>query len=495
MLASNNDLSTIDNGRKTLRLVFILLVLALLLFLWRLALPADGWSYPLDISPEGQRFVTGVYYGREATALQPGDIVLEIDGRPIAEIVGDALTLQPTPPADWRPGGVATYLVERNGELRRVEVALGRRSLGQYARAFGDSIVAGLGLFLQILIAVLIFWRRPGHRAAQIFLVWNVLLLIHLLHAPFNGQNGAPAELFSLVYWPISFINVLIYPLVLVPGLAHIFLAFPAVKKPMRRRPRLTLLVIYGLPTLLLAPILISNFERPLQVWPAVLIYGPPLIFLPAMLTWIISLSHTLLTDDSAVTRAQARWLLIGMILSWGVGNGILFFLLEAGLLPRTLAVFLVGILLILIFPATLAITIFRYRLFDIDIVIRKTLLYGALTALLALVYFGSVVVLQQLFGSVTGVEQSPAAIVISTLAIAALFTPLRGRLQTIIDRRFYRQKYDAQQVLAQFAQTARDETDINTLTAELVQVVQETVQPTRISVWLKPVNDERPFS
>jgi hypothetical protein len=108
--------------------------------------------------------------------------------------------------------GVATYLVERNGELRRVEVTLAVVQLGQYARAFGDSIVARAGPFLQILIAVLIFWRRPGHRAAQIFLVWNVLLLIHLLHAPFSGQNGAPAELFSLVYWPISLSMCLIYP-------------------------------------------------------------------------------------------------------------------------------------------------------------------------------------------------------------------------------------------------------------------------------------------
>jgi hypothetical protein len=411
---------------------------------------------------------------------------LEIGGRSMAAIVGDALRLNPDLPADWRAGGVVTYLVERNGELRSVEVTLGRRSLGQYVWALGGSMMAALGLYLQILIAVLIFWRRPEHRAAQIFLVWNVLLLIHLLHTPLNGQNSAPAELFSLVYWPTFFFNVLIYPLVLVPGLAHIFLAFPAVKKPMRRRPRLSLLVIYGLPLLLLAPIMASHFNQPLQVWPAVLIYGPPLIFLPTMLTWLISLSHTLVASQSAIARAQARWLLIGMILSWGIGNGILFFLLEAGLLPRTTAISLTGIVLVLAFPMSLAVTIFRYRLFDIDIVIRRTLVYGVLTALLALVYFGSVVILQQLFGSVTGVERSPVAIVISTLAIAALFTPLRDRVQAVIDRRFYRQKYNAQQVLAQFAQTARDETDLDALTDELTRVIQETLQPEQVSVWLR---------
>ena len=139
--------------------------------------------------------------------------------------------------------------------------------------------------------------------------------------------------------------------------------------------------------------------------------------------------------------------------------------------------------------PVAAALAVLRYGLYDIDLIIRRTLVYSLLTTVLALIFFGSVTLMQSLFSAISG-QQSAIATVLSTLLIAALFTPLRRRVQEVIDRRFFRQKYDAQQVLAQFAVTARDETDLRKLTADLVNVVHETLHPDQVTVWLR--NQER---
>ncbi len=138
-----------------------------------------------------------------------------------------------------------------------------------------------------------------------------------------------------------------------------------------------------------------------------------------------------------------------------------------------------------------IAVAILRYRLYDIDLLINRTLAYGSLSATLVAVYFGGIVVSQRLFVALTG-ERSTLAVVASTLLIAAMFTPLRRRIQSFVDRRFYRRKYDARKTLDAFSATLRDETDLATLNDELVGVVRETMQPTHASLWLRHSSAQR---
>jgi len=136
--------------------------------------------------------------------------------------------------------------------------------------------------------------------------------------------------------------------------------------------------------------------------------------------------------------------------------------------------------------PTAIGIAVLRYRLYEIDIIINRTLVYGSLTALLVALYFGAIVSLQRLFVLLTG-ERSTLAVVASTLAIAALFNPLRRRVQSFVDRRFYRSRYDARKTLEAFSATLRDQTDLEALNGNLVGVVTETMQPAHVSLWLRP--------
>jgi hypothetical protein len=138
--------------------------------------------------------------------------------------------------------------------------------------------------------------------------------------------------------------------------------------------------------------------------------------------------------------------------------------------------------------PVAVGIAILKYRLYEIDLIINRTLVYGSLTVMLALIYFGGVATTQAIFGALTGQEEQPQlAVVVSTLVIAALFMPLRRRIQSFIDRRFYRRKYDASKTLEAFSAKLRDETDLDRLGEDLMDVIKETIQPSHISLWLHP--------
>jgi hypothetical protein len=185
----------------------------------------------------------------------------------------------------------------------------------------------------------------------------------------------------------------------------------------------------------------------------------------------------------SSVEREQVKWFVFAIVVL--LAQIILF--VSAGVLgSQPSAVFqdLSGEIL-LVLPLSVGVAVLRYRLYDIDLVINRTLVYGTLTVLLAAVYFGGVAVLQAAFRALAG-QGSPLAIVLSTLAIATVFFPLRRRIQAFIDHRFYRRKYDAQRALASFGTTARDEVELERLAQALVGVVDETMQPAQVTLWVR---------
>jgi hypothetical protein len=180
----------------------------------------------------------------------------------------------------------------------------------------------------------------------------------------------------------------------------------------------------------------------------------------------------------SRVERQQIKWLaFFAAVMAVGFG-----------LINLGEWLLLVGIAAFNCFPIGVGIAVMRYRLLDIDVILNRTLVYGSLTAVLVLVYFGGVTATQALFQTLTGQEKLPQLVIVaSTLVIATLFNPLRRRIQSFIDRRFYRRKYDARKTLETFSAKLRNETDLDALSEDLVGVVRETMQPAHVSLWLSP--------
>jgi hypothetical protein len=201
--------------------------------------------------------------------------------------------------------------------------------------------------------------------------------------------------------------------------------------------------------------------------------------------------------------RQQIKWVafvtsLVGLLyLCAMIVSQLLFVLRGGGSLPPTPwwldLLFSVAVLGFAAVPVAIGFAVLRYRLYDIDIIINRTLVYGSLTAMLVAIYFSGVATTQLLFRTLTGQEQQPQfAVVVSTLAIAALFNPLRHRIQSFIDRRFYRRKYNARKTLEEFSAKLRDETDLETLNRDLAGVIDETLQPAHISLWLRRERDPK---
>jgi hypothetical protein len=193
------------------------------------------------------------------------------------------------------------------------------------------------------------------------------------------------------------------------------------------------------------------------------------------------------------VEQQQTKWVVWGVALAvfgYGLYGPTHYYFTQINPLSLGAAVFqltgfLIFLLCVFLVPLTFTFSILRYRLWDIDVIIRRTMVYGGLTATLIFVYLVTIILLQQLIGSITERAASPIAIAISTLAIAALFNPLRNRIQHDIDRRFYRQRYDADKIVADFSAGLRDQVDLDQIRDRLLVVLEDTLQPRIANLYL----------
>jgi hypothetical protein len=333
-------------------------------------------------------------------------------------------------------------------------------------------------------VAGLIFWHKPHD-----WMAWLAAFSLVALGGSFPSIPGALVAAHPIWSLPVTIVgeDVLGFP-----SLIIFFFLFPTG----RFVPRWTRWVAFGSAALFVSFAFLPDALSSTSIRPGLLFISMPLMALGSL---VYSQVYRYRRISTPMERQQTKWIVFGTAVA------LLGFLLVGYLLPEFLKPFIpvqnLGplpsvilitsiYLLLLLIPVSIAISILRYRLWDIDILINRTLVYGSLTVILALVYFLSIFALQSLVSVFTGNFstglQSPIAIVASTLGIYVLFQPLRRRIQTIIDRRFYLSKYDAARTLAAFSKVLSNEVDLNQLREDLLAVVQETMQPSHVSLWLR---------
>ncbi len=450
--------------------VIAMILLSLAQIIYRFTLPTDGWEVITSVSFDQPNWI---YYNNLAGApsdLRREDELLAVDD---LSVEGTASVSGLPVPTNWVAGKNVTMTVLRDGQHVSIDVPIVQWTLGTLWHKLSSLAGAAsvFGALLMALVGLFTFWRRSELPAARALLV----LCMANLASTTSGllPDGLSVTFNPLAYTMTGFYSYAIIGVVLGPSLLAFSLNFPNPKQVMLRHRWLNFI-----------PLAVS-----LTIWIGIYVLKSAAFgwagTMGMALISLLSLIHAAITQHDAVSRAQLRWSLGGfmiavlMLLSifpaaFGWINDPIYGEFTGASLP--LAFTILGI--------TMSIAILRYRLFDIDVIIRRTLIYAAVTALLALIYFGGVALLQNAFTTIAG-QESPLAIVVSTLIIAALFNPLRHRVQNLVDRRFFRQKYDAQHTIEEFAASLRDDVDMEHLQNELLRVVESTMQPESISLWV----------
>src|SRR5829696_7555489 len=350
-----------------------------------------------------------------------------------------------------------------------------------------------LGTISYAPVGALIAARRPSNPVGWLFCLWGVVLSI--------GHFSSQYAIYTLLAQPrslpageaMAWISSWILPIIIGVQVFS-YLLFPTGRLPSRRWKWFAWLTV----AFVVAGFITSAFSfganaglgpipNPLGVEGFSRAYDVVLTMLPILYGAVALSLFARMRRAAGVERQQIKWFAYAAAATI-VGIACAYLIPDTIATPRWFdrAGFALNIAETPAIPVSMGIAILRYRLYDIDFIINRTLVYGSLTATLVALYFGGIVVLQRGLVALTG-ERSTLAVVASTLAIAALFSPLRRWMQGFVDRRFYRRKYDAAKTLDAFSAKLRDETNLDALSDDLVGVVRETMQPAHVSLWLRP--------
>ena len=357
------------------------------------------------------------------------------------------------------------------------------------------------------IVGALVASERPHNPIGWICLVAGLLWMVMLLSEAY-GEYGLARP--GSVPFPVT-VHALLYAWLWVPAVGlmgvYLILLFPDGRLPSKRwRPLVWFsgaLIVFESAAIFLTPgpLELGGIRNPFGLEGHPWVNTVALVVLPLLALCMVASAVSLVMryrHSGGEVRQQIKWIafagsLVGL-LYFGIMSVFSALWLLSG--PETLTDLgtrswwgvLLENVMVLSFagvPVAIGFAVLKYRLYDIDRIINRTLVYGLLTVTLALVYVGGVLSLQAAFRVLTG-QESALAVVASTLAIAALFGPLRRRVQALVDRRFYRRKYDAAKTLEAFNARLREETDLNTLSGDVVGVVKDTMQPSHASLWLR---------
>jgi two-component system, NarL family, sensor kinase len=465
----------IQRGRAATVLIAIGILSLAAAYIWlHLITPSDGVYLEPDQAVWRATGVVVTSLYAQPEGLRNGDLLVAVDGRSL-EAWAQTLFV-PAPRPQWQYGQTVIYRVVRDGLDRDVAVTLGPYPLGLI-------LAKNWGVFYALvteLIALFVFLRRPDDPAARVLLIsassglGSTVWVFGLQISDLTGAIGFWLfQILTLGGWLFWYLTMLHFILIVAQPSAH--------QKQQVWLIRVLYITPYALFPIYLAFIWLRSASMLdwLRQWERYEYLGASVYVVITVFTLIRS--YKVSTD--IVIRKKISWIVFAFAVTGS--TALIFYILPKLFGYPSISSNLMGVLALPL-PISLAVAVLRYHLFDIDVIIRRTLIYSSVTGILALIYFGSVIVLQLVFHGITDNEQDQFVTVLSTLAITAIFIPLRRSVQNVIDRRFYRRKYNAEQVLAAFGETARKETDLEQMKAQLLQVVQETMQPVYASLWLQ---------